>query len=66
MVQEFNIICGISWYGWSANAGIQWIMPIIGTAFIGFGRTQSIYDSIFEQQANLVNLPRPVDCLVRI
>lgn len=28
-----------SWYGWSAQAGIQWIMPIIGTAIFGFGVT---------------------------
>lgn len=28
---------GLFWYGWSAQAQIFWIMPIIGTAWIGFG-----------------------------
>lgn len=28
---------GIFWYGWSANYGVQWIVPIIGTVFIGLG-----------------------------
>ena len=26
-----------SWYGWSAQAKIHWIMPIIGTGIFGFG-----------------------------
>lgn len=26
-----------SWYGWSADAKIHWIMPIIGTGIFGFG-----------------------------
>ncbi|EXJ96492.1 hypothetical protein A1O1_01618 [Capronia coronata CBS 617.96] len=28
---------GLFWYGWSAEAGVHWIMPIIGTAFVGLG-----------------------------
>lgn len=28
---------GLFWYGWSAQAQIHWIMPIIGTAIFGFG-----------------------------
>ncbi|CCM06195.1 uncharacterized protein FIBRA_08438 [Fibroporia radiculosa] len=28
---------GLFWYGWSAQAGLHWIMPIIGTAIFGFG-----------------------------
>ncbi|RDX53972.1 multidrug resistance protein 4 [Lentinus brumalis] len=28
---------GIFWYGWSAQAQIHWIMPIIGTGIFGFG-----------------------------
>ncbi|EXJ78950.1 hypothetical protein A1O3_08450 [Capronia epimyces CBS 606.96] len=28
---------GLFWYGWSAKAHIHWIMPIIGTSFVGFG-----------------------------
>lgn len=37
------IVGGISvpitffWYGWSAQAHTQWIVPIIGPAFLGFG-----------------------------
>jgi hypothetical protein len=30
---------GLFWYGWSANAGVFWIVPIIGTGFIGFGNS---------------------------
>ncbi|KZV69849.1 multidrug resistance protein 4 [Peniophora sp. CONT] len=28
---------GLFWYGWSAQAGIHWIMPIIGCGIFGFG-----------------------------
>ncbi|KAF9051365.1 multidrug resistance protein 4 [Panaeolus papilionaceus] len=28
---------GLFWYGWSAQAKIHWIMPIIGTGIFGFG-----------------------------
>lgn len=28
---------GLFWYGWSAQAQLFWIMPIIGTTFFGFG-----------------------------
>lgn len=29
------LVC--SWYGWSAEARLHWIMPIIGTGIFGFG-----------------------------
>jgi hypothetical protein len=28
---------GFFWYGWSAEAKVQWIVPIMGTAIAGFG-----------------------------
>lgn len=28
---------GLFWYGWSADKKVQWIVPIIGTVFIGIG-----------------------------
>lgn len=28
---------GLFWYGWSAQAHVHWIMPIIGTLWIGLG-----------------------------
>jgi multidrug resistance protein len=28
---------GLFWYGWSAEAHLHWIMPIIGTMFVGLG-----------------------------
>lgn len=28
---------GLFWYGWSAEAGAHWIMPIIGTGWVGLG-----------------------------
>ncbi|KAI0638314.1 multidrug resistance protein 4 [Trametes polyzona] len=34
---SFFVPVGIFWYGWSAQARIHWIMPIIGTGIFGFG-----------------------------
>jgi hypothetical protein len=28
---------GLFWYGWSAKADVHWIVPIIGTLFVGLG-----------------------------
>lgn len=28
---------GLFWYGWTAQAHVHWIVPIIGTGFLGFG-----------------------------
>jgi len=28
---------GLFWYGWSAQARVHWIMPIIGTMWVGLG-----------------------------
>jgi MFS family permease len=28
---------GLFWYGWSAEAAVHWIMPIIGTMWVGLG-----------------------------
>lgn len=28
---------GLFWYGWSAQAKVHWIVPIIGTSFMGVG-----------------------------
>ncbi|KAG6873670.1 hypothetical protein C0995_012604 [Termitomyces sp. Mi166 len=38
---SFFVPIGLFWYGWSANAGIHWIMPIIGTGIFGFGMMSS-------------------------
>ncbi|KAI0053811.1 multidrug resistance protein 4 [Auriscalpium vulgare] len=34
---SFFIPVGLFWYGWSAEAKLHWIMPIIGTAIFAFG-----------------------------
>ncbi|KAI0053098.1 MFS general substrate transporter [Auriscalpium vulgare] len=34
---SFFVPVGLFWYGWSAQAQIHWIMPIIGTGIFGFG-----------------------------
>ncbi|OCH93097.1 multidrug resistance protein 4 [Obba rivulosa] len=34
---SFFVPVGVFWYGWSAQAQIHWIMPIIGTGIFGFG-----------------------------
>lgn len=31
------ISIGLIWYGWSADKHVHWIVPIIGTAFVGLG-----------------------------
>jgi len=30
---------GFFWYGWSVQAEVFWLVPIIGTAIIGFGNS---------------------------
>ncbi|KDQ31851.1 hypothetical protein PLEOSDRAFT_48881 [Pleurotus ostreatus PC15] len=34
---SFFVPIGLFWYGWSAEAKIHWIMPIIGSGIFGFG-----------------------------
>ncbi|KAF9447358.1 MFS general substrate transporter [Macrolepiota fuliginosa MF-IS2] len=34
---SFFIPIGLLWYGWSAQAKLHWIMPIIGSGIFGFG-----------------------------
>ncbi|PIL37274.1 MFS general substrate transporter [Ganoderma sinense ZZ0214-1] len=34
---SFFVPVGVFWYGWSVQARIHWIMPIIGTGIFGFG-----------------------------
>ncbi|THU82299.1 multidrug resistance protein 4 [Dendrothele bispora CBS 962.96] len=34
---SFFVPVGLFWYGWSAQAKVHWIMPIIGTGIFGFG-----------------------------
>lgn len=33
----FAIPVGLVWYGWSADKGVQFIMPIVGTVWFGVG-----------------------------
>jgi MFS family permease len=33
----FVIPIGLVWYGWSADKGVQFMMPIVGTAWFGVG-----------------------------
>ncbi|KAI8630250.1 putative MFS multidrug transporter [Xylariaceae sp. FL1651] len=37
IICAFVIPAGLFWYGWSAQYKYHWIVPIIGTGFIGFG-----------------------------
>ncbi|PVH95736.1 MFS general substrate transporter [Periconia macrospinosa] len=34
---SFSVPVGLFWYGWSAQTGTHWILPILGTGFIGLG-----------------------------
>lgn len=34
---SFLLPIGLFWYGWSAKAHAHWIVPIIGTSFVGVG-----------------------------
>ena len=42
----FCIPIGLFWYGWSADKHIHWIMPIIGSGWLGLG-TIGIFVSVF-------------------
>ena len=33
----WTIPVGMFWYGWSASAKTHWVVPIIGTSFVGIG-----------------------------
>jgi hypothetical protein len=33
----FTIPIGLFLYGWTANYGVQYVAPIVGTAFVGMG-----------------------------
>jgi hypothetical protein len=35
----FCIPIGFVWYGWSAQARVFWIVPIIGIAIVGFANS---------------------------
>jgi len=37
MLGSITTPIGLLWYGWSAQADIHWIMPIIGASIFGFG-----------------------------
>ncbi|KAJ7462124.1 multidrug resistance protein 4 [Mycena latifolia] len=37
IVGSLFVPVGLFWYGWSAQARIHWIMPIIGSGIFGFG-----------------------------
>ncbi|KAF8725112.1 hypothetical protein AX14_008314 [Amanita brunnescens Koide BX004] len=37
IVASFTVPIGLFWYGWSAQAKLHWIMPIIGSGIFGFG-----------------------------
>ena len=39
VIGAFFVPVGLVWYGWSAEYQVHWIVPIIGTAFFGFGGT---------------------------
>ncbi len=32
-----SVPIGIFWYGWTARYAVHWIVPIIGTIFVGLG-----------------------------
>ncbi|KAF8966560.1 multidrug resistance protein 4 [Flammula alnicola] len=36
-IGSFFVPIGLLWFGWSAQAKIHWIMPIIGSGIFGFG-----------------------------
>ncbi|KAG6916742.1 hypothetical protein DXG01_005562 [Tephrocybe rancida] len=36
-IGSFFVPIGLFWYGWSAQAKLHWIMPILGSGIFGFG-----------------------------
>lgn len=37
---------GLFWYGWSIVGGMHWMMPIVGTLFVGIGLSASFVSSM--------------------
>ncbi|KAK4504514.1 hypothetical protein PRZ48_005430 [Zasmidium cellare] len=40
-------VIGLFWFGWTAEPGVQWIVPVIASAFIGAG-----FNVVFQQCLN--------------
>lgn len=51
----FFIPAGLFMYGWSSKYAVQWIVPIIGTSFVGLGLIGT-----FVSTARTLNLPTPL------
>lgn len=43
IIGAFLIPFGLFWYGWTAHYRVHWVVPIIGTAFIGAGTSCHFY-----------------------
>jgi hypothetical protein len=41
LVQSPLLLIGIPWYGWTLRNSLHWMIPIIGTGFIGAGATSA-------------------------
>ncbi|KAI1454033.1 MFS general substrate transporter [Annulohypoxylon moriforme] len=37
IIGAFSVPIGLFWYGWTTEYRVHWIVPIIGTSFVGFG-----------------------------
>lgn len=56
MPAAFMIPVGLFIYGWTAKFGVHWIVPIIGTSFVGLGLITT-FVSIFSQRSVVFAAP---------
>lgn len=55
IVGAFLIPAGLFMYGWSAQYGTHWIVPIVGTGFVGAGNV-SVFMSIISYTVDAFNI----------
>jgi len=55
---SFFVPVGLFWYGWSAQAKLHWIMPIIGSRIFGFGMMTTLYAAFTVLQTPLLTYLR--------
>lgn len=51
----FAVPIGLFWYGWAAQAGTHWILPIIGTGFTGLGMNTIMVRTFTVVTQSLIN-----------
>lgn len=52
---------GLFWYGWTAEKGVHYVVPIVGTGFVGVGMIMVFVRITIQYQVpNLTKRPIPI------